>query len=97
MAPRTVAAVVGLAFFLAGLVIMFLPLSVDSPTGLTISCGSSIGLGFDEAVVEKTDAAFVGICSRLRGERLTWAGPVAGLGAVFLVGAMLTGRRRSTA
>lgn len=97
MAPRTVAAVVGLAFFLAGLVIMLMPLSVDSPTGLTIPCGNSLGLGFDEAFVEKTDPAFVGICDRLRGERLTWAGPVAGSGAILLAGAVISGRRRSTA
>jgi len=97
MAPRTVAAVVGLAFLVAGLFITLMPLSVDSPTGLTISCGNSLGLGFDEAFVEKTDSAFVGICDRLRGERLTWGSPVVALGAVLVAGAAISGRRRSAA
>jgi hypothetical protein len=92
MSPRTVTAVVGVAFFLAGLLIMLLPLSTDSPSGLTVACGNSVGMGFDEIAVEAEGVAFVEICGRLRMERLAWAAPVAVLGALFVVGSIVVRR-----
>ncbi|MEU7525737.1 hypothetical protein AB0A74_08400 [Saccharothrix sp. NPDC042600] len=96
MSPKTVAAVVGVAFFLAGLLIMLLPLSADSPSGVAVSCGNSVGMGFDRVAVEAEGGALVEICSRLRVERLAWAAPVTVLGALFVVGAAVV-RRRSSA
>lgn len=93
MSPRAVTAVVGVAFFLAGLLIMVLPLSTDSPSGLAVACGNSVGMGFDEIAVEAEGAAFVEICGRLRMERLAWAAPVAVLGALFVVGSIVVRRR----
>ncbi|MEU4739603.1 hypothetical protein AB0G02_03935 [Actinosynnema sp. NPDC023658] len=95
MSPRVVTAVVGVAFFLAGMLIMLLPLSADSPSGIGVACGNSVGVGFDQAAVEAEGAAFVRICDRLRRERLVWAAPVTAVGAVLVVGA-LEARRRSS-
>ncbi|MBB5808422.1 hypothetical protein F4560_008190 [Saccharothrix ecbatanensis] len=96
MTPRTVTAVIGAAFFLAGLLIMVLPLSTDSPSGIPVACGNSLGVGFDEIAVEADGAAFVEICGRLRVERLAWAAPVAVVGVLLLVGSIVV-RRRSSA
>lgn len=87
---------VGVAFFLAGLLIMLLPLSTDSPSGFSVSCGNSVGLGFDRVAVEAEGAAFLEICGRLRLERLAWAAPVCVLGALLVVGSVVV-RRRSSA
>ncbi|MCE6997751.1 hypothetical protein LZG04_23540 [Saccharothrix sp. S26] len=95
MSPRTVAAVVGVAFFLAGLLIMLLPLSADSPEGVAVPCGNSVGMGFDEVTVEAEGAAFVEICGRLRMERLAWAAPVTVVG-LLCVAASVVVRRRSS-
>ncbi|WP_447006307.1 hypothetical protein ACRAKI_07465 [Saccharothrix isguenensis] len=96
MSPRTVTAVIGAAFLLAGLLIMVLPLSTDSPSGFPVACGNSLGMGFDEVVVEAEGAAFVELCGRLRGERLAWAAPVTVVG-VLLLGGSVVARRRSSA
>ncbi|WP_309112964.1 hypothetical protein [Saccharothrix sp.] len=96
MSPKTVAAVVGVAFFLAGLLIMLLPLSTDAPSGIAVPCGNSLGMGFDEVAAEAEGGALVEICSRLRVERLAWAAPVTVLGALLVVGAVVV-RRRSAA
>ncbi|MET1071160.1 MAG: hypothetical protein ABWY11_00790 [Umezawaea sp.] len=95
MALRTVTLVIGLAFLLSGLLLLFLPMSSDTPSGSAVSCGNSLGMGFDSAEVEKIDPAFVGICGRLRSERLGWALPVVLGGAALLVAGGLVGRRRS--
>lgn len=94
MSPRVVAAVVGVAFLLAGLLILLLPLSTDSPEGVTIACGNSVGMGFDPLAVEAEGAAFVRICGRLRGERLWWGIPVGAVGLALVVGSAV---RRSPA
>lgn len=96
MSPRVVAAVVGVAFFLAGLLIMLLPLSTDSPAGVAVACGNSVGMGFDEVAVEAEGAAFLEICGRLRMERLAWAVPVVVVGALLVVGSIVV-RRESSA
>ncbi len=96
MSPRTVTAVVGVAFFLAGLLIMLLPLSTDTPEGVSIACGNSVGMGFDQVVVEAEGAAFVEICGRLRMERLAWAAPVVVVGMLCVAGTMVV-RRKSSA
>ena len=97
MAPRTVTLVIGLAFLLSGLLVMLVPMSPDTPGGSPISCGNALGIGFDAKEVEKIDPAFVGICGRLRSERMGWALPMAiGGGAVLAVGTLI-GRRRSRA
>lgn len=89
--------VVGLAFLLSGLLIMLLPMSAEAPSGSFVACGNSLGMGFDALDVEKRDPAFVGICARLRSERLAWAAPVAILGGALLAAGGLIGRRRSAA
>ncbi|MFE2756308.1 hypothetical protein ACFXGA_30340 [Actinosynnema sp. NPDC059335] len=86
MSPRVVAAVVGVAFLLAGLLILLLPLTTDSAEGVTIACGNGVGMGFDAVAVEAEGAAFVRICERLRGQRLWWGIPVGAVGAGLLVG-----------
>lgn len=96
MAPRTVTIVVGLAFLLCGLLIMLLPISAEAPSGSTVACGNSIGMGFDAVAVERRDPAFVDICGRLRTERMAWAAPVAIVGVVLLAVGGLLGRRRAT-
>ncbi|ONI87288.1 hypothetical protein ALI22I_22900 [Saccharothrix sp. ALI-22-I] len=96
MSPRAVTAVVGVAFFLAGLLIMLLPLSTDSPSGFAVACGNSVGMGYDDVVVEAEGLAFVEICGRLRMERLAWAAPVAVLGVLLVAGSIVV-RRRSSA
>ena len=96
MSPRTVAAVVGVAFFLAGLLIMLLPLSTDSPSGVAIGCGNSVGMGFDQVVVEAEGSAYVDICGRLRMERLAWAAPVIVVGMLCVAGSFVV-RRKSSA
>ena len=96
MSPRTVTAVVGVAFFLAGLLIMLLPLSTDSPSGLAVACGNSVGMGFDPVAVEAEGAAFVEICGRLRLQRLAWAAPVSVVGVLLVVGSVVVRRRSST-
>ncbi len=96
MSPRTVTAVVGVAFFLAGLLIMVLPLSTDSPSGISVDCGNSVGMGFDRVVVEAEGAAFVEICGRLRMERLAWAAPVTVVGVLCVAGSVVV-RRKSSA
>ncbi|WP_158840513.1 hypothetical protein [Saccharothrix deserti] len=96
MSPRAVTAVVGVAFFLAGLLIMLSPLSTDSPSGLSIPCGNSVGMGYDELAVEAEGDAFVEICSRLRMERLAWAAPVAVLGVLLVTGSIVVRRRSAT-
>lgn len=96
MSPRVVTAVVGVAFFLAGLMIMLLPLSTDSPAGVAVACGNSVGMGFDEVAVAAEGAAFIEICGRLRMERLAWAAPVAVVGALLLIGSVVV-RRKSSA
>ncbi|QQQ77805.1 hypothetical protein IOD16_04715 [Saccharothrix sp. 6-C] len=96
MSPRVVTAVVGVAFFLAGLLIMLLPLSTDTPEGVSVACGNSVGMGFDAVAVEAEGAAFVEICGRLRMERLAWAAPVVVLGALLVVGGVVVRRRSST-
>ncbi|MBB5959849.1 hypothetical protein FHS29_006471 [Saccharothrix tamanrassetensis] len=93
MSPRTVAAVVGVAFFLAGLLIMLLPLTADSPSGLAVPCGNSVGMGFDEVSAEAEGAALVGICERLREVRLAWAVPVTAVGVLLVVGSSVRRRR----
>ncbi|NUT99698.1 MAG: hypothetical protein HOY78_47575 [Saccharothrix sp.] len=93
MSPKTVAAVVGVAFFLAGLLIMLLPLATDSPSGIAVSCGNSVGMAFDAVAVEAEGSALVEICSRLRLERLAWAAPVTVLGALLVVGALVVRKR----
>lgn len=95
MSPRTVIAVVGAAFFLAGLLIMLLPLSADSPEGVAVSCGNSVGMGYDAVVVEAEGPAFVEICGRLRMERLAWAAPVIVVGLLCLAGTMVARRKSS--
>jgi hypothetical protein len=97
MAPRTLTMVVGLAFLLCGLLIMLLPMSAEAPSGSTVACGNSLGMGFDALAVERRDPAFVDICGRLRSERMVWAAPVAILGVVLLAVGGLVGRRRSAA
>ncbi|MGM1059286.1 PEP-CTERM sorting domain-containing protein [Saccharothrix sp. Mg75] len=94
MSPRVVAAVIGVAFFLAGLLIMLLPLDTDAPSGFPVSCGNSVGMAYDEVAVEAEGAAFVEICSRLRVERLAWAAPVTVVGLLLVVGAAVVRRRR---
>lgn len=84
---------VGVAFFLAGLLILLVPLSADSPEGVGIPCGNAVGMGFDEVAVEAEGAAFVEICGRLRVERLAWAAPVAVVGVLLVVGAAVVRRR----
>lgn len=96
MSPRAVTVVVGVAFFLAGLLIMLLPLSTDSPAGVPVPCGNSVGMGFDAVAVEAEGAAFVEICGRLRMERLAWAAPVAVLGVLLVVGSVVVRRKSST-
>ncbi|WP_033437249.1 hypothetical protein [Saccharothrix sp. NRRL B-16314] len=96
MSPRAVTAVIGAAFVLAGLLIMVLPLATDSPSGVPIACGNSVGMGFDEIAVEAEGAAFVEICGRLRVERLVWAAPVTVLGVLLLVGSIVARRRSSS-
>ncbi|MFJ6674244.1 hypothetical protein ACIQMJ_24310 [Actinosynnema sp. NPDC091369] len=95
MSPRTVIAVVGAAFFLAGLLIMLLPLSADSPSGVPVACGNSVGMGYDAVVVEAEGSAFVEICGRLRRERLAWAAPVIVVGLVGVAGTMVVRRKSS--
>ncbi|HEX6343647.1 hypothetical protein [Umezawaea sp.] len=87
--------VIGLAFLLAGLLIMFVPMSSDTPGGSPVSCGNALGIGFDQVEVEKIDPTFVGICERLRNERMGWALPMAIGGGVLLAAGGLVGRRRS--
>ncbi|MFD1150486.1 hypothetical protein [Saccharothrix hoggarensis] len=96
MSPRAVTAVVGVAFFLAGLLIVLAPLSTDTPSGIAVSCGNAVGMGYDEVAVEAEGGAFVEICGRLRAERLAWAAPVVVLGALLLVGSAVVRRRSST-
>jgi hypothetical protein len=94
MTARAVAIVVGLAFVLAGLVIVVVQLSTEAPTGITISCGNGLGTGFDEEAVAASNPAYVEVCDRLRTQRLVWAAPVAALGVVLLLcGALVRGRR----
>lgn len=89
--------VIGLAFLLSGLLIMLVPMESDTPGGSPVSCGNALGIGFDAKAVEKIDPAFVGICDRLRGERMGWALPMAIGGGVVLAAGGLIGRRRSRA
>ncbi|MEO6091192.1 MAG: hypothetical protein ABIQ18_49635 [Umezawaea sp.] len=89
--------VIGLAFLLSGLLIMLVPMSPDTPGGSPVSCGDALGIGFDAKEIEKIDPTFVGICERLRGERMGWALPMAAGGGVVLVAGALIGRRRSRA
>lgn len=96
MSPRTVTAVVGVAFFLAGLLIVLLPLSTDSPTGVSIACGNGAGVGYDAVDIEAEGPAFVEICGRLRMERLAWALPVAVVGILFVAGSLVVRRRPAT-
>ncbi|MFI9006382.1 hypothetical protein ACIGNX_03980 [Actinosynnema sp. NPDC053489] len=96
MSPRTVAAVVGAAFALAGLLIALLPLSVDTPSGVAVACGNSAGMGYDRVAVEAEGGAYVEICGRLRAERLAWAAPVTAVGLVCLAGSLPARRRSST-
>ncbi|ACU35290.1 hypothetical protein KCV87_13755 [Actinosynnema pretiosum subsp. pretiosum] len=93
MSPRQYLTVVAAAFVLSGLLIMLLPLSTSGPNGLDVSCGNSLGAGFDEIDVSAESAALPEVCARLRAERLAWASPVAVLGAAGLVGALLVRRR----
>ena len=86
--------VIGLAFLLSGLLIMFLPMSSDTPGGSIVSCGNALGIGFDAIAVDKVDPTFVGICGRLRSERMGWALPMAIGGGLLLVAGGLVGRRR---
>ncbi|WP_199443372.1 hypothetical protein [Umezawaea beigongshangensis] len=95
MTARAVAIVVGLAFVLAGLVIVVVQLSTEAPTGITISCGNGLGAGFDEEAVRASNPAYAEVCDRLRARRLVWAVPVAGFGAVLLLGGVLVRGRRS--
>ena len=95
MSPKVVAAVVGVAFLLAGLLIMLLPLRTSGPSGIPVSCGNSVGMAYDEVAVAAEGTAFVEICSRLRAERLAWAAPVAAVGVLLLAGAAAARRRRT--
>ncbi|RKT53250.1 hypothetical protein [Saccharothrix australiensis] len=95
MSPRTVAAVVGVSFFLAGLLIALVPTAADAPSGRAVPCGNSLGGGFDEVGVRAESPALVGICGRLRSERLAWAAPVTGVGLVVVVGSLLVRRGSS--
>lgn len=96
MSPRMVAAVVGAAFLLAGLLIMLLPLETDSPSGLPVSCGNSVGMGYDDVELEVESEALPEICGELRTERLAWAAPVAVLGLLLVVGGVIARRRSGT-
>ncbi|MBP2334348.1 hypothetical protein JOF41_000526 [Saccharothrix coeruleofusca] len=96
MSPRTVTAVVGAAFLLAGLLIMLLPLETDSPSGLSVSCGNSVGMGYDDIELEAESEALPEICGELRAERLAWAAPVAVLGLLLLAGGAIARRRSAS-
>lgn len=85
--------VVGLAFLLCGAVIMMLPLEPNAPSGSSVSCGNSLGMGFDAFDVDKRDQAFVAICKRLRSERRGWGVPALAGGMVLLAAGGIRGRR----
>lgn len=85
--------VVGLAFLLCGAVIMMLPLEPTAPSGSSVSCGNSLGMGFDALDVEERDRAFMTICERLRSERRVWGIPAVAGGMVLLAIVGARGRR----
>ncbi|SDP62270.1 hypothetical protein [Lentzea jiangxiensis] len=95
MSVRTFAVVVGLAFLLGGGAILFVALAVEAPSGSLIPCGNALGIGFDEPAASAVSPAFVDICADLRHRRLLWGAPVAGLGALLLLGSSV-GARRAT-
>ncbi|MCR3751615.1 hypothetical protein [Lentzea californiensis] len=95
MSVRTFAVVVGLAFLLGGGAILLVMLAVEAPSGALIPCGNSLGIGFEEPAVSAAGPAYVDICADLRQRRLLWGAPVAGLGALLLIGS-LVGSRRAT-
>ncbi|SDH50062.1 hypothetical protein SAMN05216553_1259 [Lentzea fradiae] len=95
MSVRTFAVVVGLAFFLGGSAILFVTLAVEAPSGALISCGNSLGVGFDEPAASAVSPAYVDICGDLRHRRLLWGLPMIGVGVLLLAGAMLGSRSAS--
>jgi hypothetical protein len=95
MSVRTFAVVVGLAFLLGGGAILFVMLAVEAPSGSLISCGNSLGLGFDEPAASAVSPAYVDICADLRQRRLLWGLPVIAVGVLLLIGS-LVGSRRAT-
>jgi hypothetical protein len=90
MSVRTFAVVVGLAFLLGGGAILFVMLAVEAPNGLLIPCGNGLGLGFDETGASAVGQAYVDICADLRHRRLLWALPVIGVGALLLIGSLVS-------
>ena len=93
MSVRTFAVVVGLAFLLGGAAILFVMLAVEAPSGSLIPCGNSLGLGFDEPAASAVSPAYVDICADLRHRRLLWALPVIGVGALLLLGSLVSSRK----
>ena len=92
MSVRTFAVVVGLAFLLGGGAILLVMLAVDAPSGSLIPCGNGLGLGFDEPAAAAVSPAYVDICADLRHRRLLWALPVIGVGALLLIGSLVSTR-----
>lgn len=92
MSLRTFAVVVGLAFLLGGSAILLVMLAVEAPSGALIPCGNGLGFGFDEVTANAAGTAYVDICADLRQRRLLWALPVIGVGALLLIGSLLTSR-----
>ncbi|KAA2264333.1 hypothetical protein F0L68_07900 [Solihabitans fulvus] len=88
MTPRLVAGLVGVAFALAGLAILLLPVAVSSAEGAALSCGNAFGWGSQERATGVASVRFPGQCAQARDTRRTWALPVAGFGALLLVGAV---------
>ncbi|HUQ61737.1 hypothetical protein [Lentzea sp.] len=95
MSVRAFAVVVGLAFLLGGGAILFVMLAVEAPSGALISCGNSLGLGFDEPAASAVSPAYVDICADLRHRRLLWGLPVIGVGVLLLIGSLI-GSRNTT-
>ena len=93
MSVRTFAVVVGLAFLLGGGAILLVMLAVEAPSGSLVPCGNGLGLGFDEPTAAAVSPAYVDICADLRHRRLLWALPVIGVGAVLLIGSLVSARK----
>jgi hypothetical protein len=93
MSVRTFAVVVGLAFLLGGGAILLVMLAVEAPSGALVPCGNGLGFGFDEPAAAAVSPAYVDICADLRHRRLLWALPVIGVGAVLLIGSLVSARK----
>ncbi|KJK53463.1 hypothetical protein UK23_00240 [Lentzea aerocolonigenes] len=92
MSVRTFAVVVGLAFLLGGGAILLVMLAVEAPSGSLVPCGNGLGFGFDEPAVSAVSPAYVDICADLRHRRLLWALPVIAVGALLLIGSLVSSR-----